>query len=68
MSIACVKIPHLPLQCELARSPELRSKLLIIYHGEESRPVVLDATPEARLRRGTSIVRAMSQHPEALHS
>lgn len=65
MSIACVKIPHLPIQCELARSPELRSKLLIIYHGEESRPVVLDATPEARLRRGTSIVRAMSQHPEA---
>ena len=65
MSIACVKISHLPLQCEVARSPELRSKLVIIYHGEESRPVVLDATPDARLRRGTSIVRAMSQHPEA---
>ncbi len=65
MSIACVKVPHLPLQCEVARSPEPRSKLVIIYHGEESRPVVLDATPDARLRRGMSIVRAMSQHPEA---
>ena len=65
MSIACVKIPHLPIQCEVAKSPELRSKLAIIYHGEESRPVVLDASPDARLRRGTSIVRAMSQHPEA---
>ena len=65
MSIACVKVPHLPLQCEVARSPELRSKLVIIYHGEESRPVVLDATPDARLRRGMSVVRAMSQHPEA---
>ena len=65
MSIACVKIPHLPIQCEVAKSPELRSKLVIICHGEESRPVVLDASPDARLRRGTSIVRAMSQHPEA---
>ena len=65
MSIACVKIPHLPLQCEVARSPDLRSKLVIIYHGEESRPVVLDASKDARLRRGTSLVRAMSQHPDA---
>ena len=65
MSIACVEIPHLPLQCAVARAPELRSKLVIIYHGEEARPVVLDASPDAHLRRGTSLIRAMSQHPEA---
>ena len=65
MSIACVKISHLPLQCEVARSPDLQSKIVIIYHGEESRPVVLDASPDARLRRGASLLRAMSQHPEA---
>ena len=65
MSIACVKVPHLPLQCEVARSPDLRAKTVIIYHGEESRPVVLYASPDARLRRGISLVRAMSQNSEA---
>ncbi len=65
MSIACVKIPHLPIQCELSRSPELRSRNILIYHGEESRPVILDASSNAHIRRGTSLVRAMSQFPEA---
>lgn len=65
MTIACVKISHLPLQCELVRAPDLSSKLVIIYHGEESRPTVLDASPDTRLRRGMSLLRAMSQHPEA---
>ncbi len=65
MSIACVKIPHLPIQCELSRSSELRSRNILIYHGEESRPVILDASSNAYIRRGTSLVRAMSQCPEA---
>ena len=65
MSIACVKISHLPLKCEVARRSELRSRIAIIYHGEESRPVVLDASSNARLQRGTSLVRAMSQQPGA---
>ena len=65
MSIACVKITHLPLQCEVARRSDLRSRIVIIYHGEESRPIVLDASPNARLRRGISLIRAMSQFPEA---
>ena len=65
MSIACVKISHLPLRCEIARRSDLDAQIIIVYHGEESRPVVLDASPNARLRRGESLVRAMSQHPEA---
>ena len=66
MSIACVKIPHLPLQCEASRRSNPRARIVIVYHGEESRPVVLDASPNARIQRGTSLVRAMSQHPKAL--
>ena len=65
MSIACIKIPHLPIQCESARSPDLRGKTVIVYHGEESRPVVLDASSNANVPRGTSLVRAMSQLPDA---
>ncbi len=65
MFIACVKIPHLPIQCEAARSPDLRGKTVIVYHGEESRPVVLDASSKANIRRGTSLVRVMSQIPDA---
>ena len=65
MSIACVKISHLPLRCEIARRPDLDAQIVIISHGEESRPVVLDASPNAHLRRGASLVKAMSQHPGA---
>ena len=65
MSIACVKIQHLPFQCEVARSSKFARRLLIIYHGEESRPIVLDASPNARVRSGMPLVRAMSIHPEA---
>ncbi|MXX93218.1 MAG: hypothetical protein F4Y63_07195 [Chloroflexi bacterium] len=65
MSIACVKISHLPLRCEIARRTDLDAQIIIVYHGEESRPVVLDASPNARLRRGESLVRPMTQHPGA---
>ena len=66
MFVACIKIKHLPLQCEFARRSDLDAQNVIIIHGEESRPVVLDASPNARLRRGTPLVRALSQHPGAV--
>ena len=66
MSIACVKIPHLPLQCEVNRSPKLRGEPVIVYHGAETRPVVLDASRAARVPRGTALSRALLQHPDAL--
>ncbi len=65
MSIVCVKIQHLPLQCEFSRRSDLDARIVIICHGEESRPVVLDASSNARLPRGTSLVKAISQHPGA---
>lgn len=65
MFVACIKIKHLPLQCELARRLDLDARIVIISHGEDSNPVVLDASPNASLRRGTPLVRAMSQHPGA---
>lgn len=65
MSIVCVKIQHLPLQCEFSRRSDLDAQIVIICHGEESRPVVLDASSNARLPRGTSLVKAISQHQGA---
>ena len=65
MTIACVKVPYLPLQCERARETETNADIVVIYHGEDARPTVLDASPEANIPTGTSLIRAMAQHPDA---
>ncbi len=65
MLTACVKICNLPLQYEILRSPDLKTKTVIIYHGEGARPVVFDASPVAGIKPGLALSKAISEYPEA---
>lgn len=48
MKIACVLITHLPMKAELKRSATLKGKPVIIIEGSDSKPVVLDSSPQAK--------------------
>lgn len=52
--IACVVIPHFPLELELLKQPELRGKPVVIGGGLDQPKTVLDCSPEAE-RWGVSI-------------
>ena len=47
MKIACVLVTHLRMKAELRRHAHLRSRPAVIVDGSQSRPLVLDSTPEA---------------------
>ena len=47
MKIACVLVTHLRMKAELRRHAHLRDRPAVIVDGSQSRPLVLDSTPEA---------------------
>ncbi|MCC7025292.1 MAG: hypothetical protein IT338_20830 [Thermomicrobiales bacterium] len=69
MSIACIVIPHFALRVALLDRPELDGSPLLLGPPQGGRPVVADATPEARshgVRPGLSLREAIALSPDAI--
>lgn len=69
MSIACIVIPHFALRVALLERPELDGAPLVLGPPQGARPIVADATPEARahgVRPGLTLREAMALSPHAV--
>lgn len=69
MSVACLHIPHFGLRVSMLSQPELDGHPLILSDPHHGRPIVLDATSEARgkgVRTGLSLREATALCPDAI--
>ncbi|HXY74103.1 MAG TPA: hypothetical protein VEH58_02150, partial [Dehalococcoidales bacterium] len=66
MKILCILLPHFPLQCEIARHPELKDRPVIITRAAASQKMVLDYAPQlVKLQAGMPLQAAISLYGEA---
>jgi len=67
--IACLVIPHFPLEVELLHRPELRGKPVVIGGGGNQAKTVLDCSPEAEtwgVTLGIQLRQALARRHEAI--
>ena len=66
MLVACLLIPHLPLQVETARRPDLRRQPFVIY--DEGSPLsrIVDATPGMGVHAGMPLNTALQRCADAI--
>lgn len=66
MKVACVRVPHLPVQVERLHRSELRDHPLIIVRGMAEYPTVFDCSEDAHgVRPGMPLAEAISHCPQA---
>lgn len=66
-AVGCLLVTHFPVKAELRRRPELAGVPLLITDGKATRPLVVDASPEAvGGRAGQTVSAALSRCGDAV--
>ena len=66
-AVGCLLATHFPVKAELRRRPELAGVPLLITDGKPTRPLVVDASPEAvGVRTGLTVAAALSSCGDAV--
>ena len=67
MKIACVLITHLRVKAELKRQPHLKDSPVIIVDRSQTRPLVIDSSPNApAVVAGITLEQALALQPDGL--
>ena len=66
-AVGCLLVTHFPVKSEMRRRPELAGVPLLITDGKSTRPLVVDASPEAAgVRVGQTVAAALSRCGDAV--